>query len=555
MTFGFWEIVQVLGSLAFFIYGMKVMSDGIQRAAGSQMRTILSKMTKNRFLGVFTGFLITALVQSSSATTVMTVSFVNAGLLSLVESAGVMMGANIGTTITGWIVSLLGFKIQLSAYSIPLFAVAVPMLLSSKSKLKYWGEFLLGFAILFLGLSELKEAMPDGNPEAMSWLKEFADLGFGSRIIFVIIGAFLTIIIQSSSAAMAFTLALVAEGWLTLDIAAAMVLGENIGTTITAELASLVGNTSAKRSARIHSMFNIIGVCWMLVLLPVCLPLVEQFMIAVFGSTDAPITLAAFHTFFNITNVILLLGFVPFLVKAAIWSVKGNAEEEEEDFRLKFIASGTRTPELATVELQKEAAHFGEVVSRMSAFTKSLINTTDEKEHRKILKRIEKYESISDRMEEEITEYVTRLADKQLTNKTSVILRSVLNICNDLERIGDIYYQISKTLEMKFEQRSYFTPKQRKNINELCDKIDEAFLIMVENLSKPNYDNVSKAKAVLAENEINKWRDQLRDEHFDKLGSPEYNVKSAMIYTNIFQSLEKVGDHIINISEAIKGEI
>ncbi len=557
MEFGLWQILEILGSLAFFIYGMKLMSDGVQRAAGSQMRNILRTMTKNRFLGVFTGFLITALVQSSSATTVMTVSFVNAGLLSLVESAGVMMGANIGTTITGWIISLLGFKIKLDAYSIPLFAIAVPMLMSNRGKLKYWGEFLLGFAILFMGLSLLKDSVPDlkGNPEALSWLTSFANWGFLSRLAFVLVGAMVTIIIQSSSAAMAITLTMVAQGWLPLDVAAAMILGENIGTTITAELASLVGNTAAKRSARIHSLFNIIGVSWMVILLPIFLPFVERFMALAFGTSDAPLTLAAFHTFFNLTNVIVLLGFVPFLVKAAMWSVKGNEDDEDEEFKLKFISSSGRSPELATVELQKEAGHFGEIVAKMSEFTRELINTPELKKQKKMLKKLKRYEKISDQMEIEMTEFITNLANQELTPKTSLRLRSLLNICNDLERIGDIYYQISKTLELKNEEKAYFIPEQRENINLLCDKIDAAFDLMVKNLNTPSYDDITTKKAELLEKEINVFRDKLRDEHLTNLSNPEYNVKSGMIYNNIFHDLEKVGDHIMNVSESVAGKI
>lgn len=558
MEFGPWELFQILGSLAFFIFGMKMMSDGIQRAAGSQMRNILRTMTKNRFLGVFTGFLITALLQSSSATTVMTVSFVNAGLLSLVESAGVMMGANIGTTITGWIISLLGFKIKLAAYSIPLFAIAIPMYFSNKGKLKYWGEFLIGFAILFMGLSLLKKSVPDlkGNPEALAWLTSFANWGFLSRVAFVLIGALVTVIIQSSSAAMAVTLTMVAQGWLPLDVAAAMILGENIGTTITAELASIVGNTSAKRSARIHSMFNIIGVVWMVILLPYLLPLVQGFMQNFFGTSDAPMTLAAFHTFFNVSNVILLLGFVPWLVKAAIWSVPGNEDDDADEFRLKFIGSTTtRTPELATVELQKELGHFGEVVSRMSGFSRELINATEVKKQKKMHKKLHKYEKISDQMEIEITEYVTKLANQELTPKTSMRLRSAINVCNDLERIGDIYFQISKTIEMKNEEKVYFLPHQRENLNLLSDKIDAAFNEMVKNLETPSYDDVSKIKADALEKDINKYRNTLRNEHLSKLGKEEYNVKSGMVYNNIFHALEKVGDHIVNVTESVVGEI
>ncbi len=571
MEFGFWDILQILGALAFFIYGMKLMSEGIQRAAGSQLRNILRSMTKNRFLGVFTGFLITALVQSSSATTVMTVSFVNAGLLSLVESAGVMMGANIGTTVTGWIIALLGFKVKLSAYSIPLLALGVPLHFSSKGKRKYWGEFLIGFAILFLGLSYLKNAVPDiGGSGALEWIKSFSQYGILSRIFFVFVGALVTIIVQSSSAAMAITLTLVYAGWLPLEVAAAMVLGENIGTTITAELASVVGNTNAKRSARIHSMFNIIGVTWMVFLLPwamdIITTIVENFT-HIFESnakiktkdlSEANIMntykLAAFHTLFNITNVILLIGFVPWLVKAAIWSVKGS-DEDKDDFSLKFIGTASKTPELAILELQKESGHFGEVTARMSEFTRNLINTVEPKGQKKMLKKIKKYEKITDRMEEEMTEYVTKIGNREVTPSTSQSLRSVINICNDLERIGDVYFQISKTIELKNEENTYFTQKQRDNLNAMSDLVDDAFNTMVENLNNPNYANVTKDVAKQKEKAINAFRNELRDEHLTNLGKDDYNVKSAMIYNNIFHALERVGDHIINVTEAVIGEI
>ncbi len=562
MEFGFWDIVQILGALAFFVYGMKIMSDGIQRAAGSQLRNILRSMTKNRFLGVFTGFLITALVQSSSATTVMTVSFVNAGLLSLVESAGVMMGANIGTTITGWLVSILGFKVKLAHYSIPLFALAVPMILAGRGKIKYWGEFLLGFSILFLGLSYLKGAVPDlkGNAEVLDFLAGFTGWGILSRILFVMIGALVTVIVQSSSAAMAITLTMCAQGWLPFEVAAAMILGENIGTTITAELASMVGNTNAKRSARIHSMFNIIGVTWMVILLPFFLPLLANFTESMgmgdpYSSEGMPIGLSAFHTAFNLLNVIMLLGFVPFLVKAAIWSVPMKEDEDENEGKLKFIGAGIRTPELATIELQKEAAHFGEITARMSGFAKILINSTDAKEQKKMLKKLKKYEKITDRLEIEITEYMSKLSSRENTPKTSLRLRSILNICNDLERIGDIYFQISKTIERKIEDQDYFLPEQRDNLNKMIDTVDEAFAIMVKNLNSPSYDDVSQDEAKAAEKAINAMRNKLRDHNNERIGNEDYNSKTAMIYNNVFSSLERAGDHIINVSEAITGEI
>ncbi len=563
MEFGFWDIIQIVGALAFFVYGMKLMSDGIQRAAGSQLRNILRTMTKNRYLGVFTGFLITALVQSSSATTVMTVSFVNAGLLTLVESAGVMMGANIGTTITGWLISVLGFKVKLAHYSIPLFAIGVPMLFTNRGKLRYWGQFIVGFAILFMGLSELKGAVPDikSNPEVLDFLKSFTEWGFFSRVFFVFVGAIVTIVVQSSSAAMAITLTMCANGLLPFDVAAAMILGENIGTTITAELASLVGNTNAKRSARIHSMFNIIGVTWMVILMPVLLPILSNFMQSAFGLGDPfsdpnamPLALSGFHTAFNLTNVLVLLAFVPWLVKAATWSIK-DKEEEDDDAKLKFISTASLTPELATIELQKEASHYGKIVSRMSGFLNNLINSPKEKKQMKMLKKLKKYEEITDDMEIQITEYVTKLADREITHKTSAKLRAILNICNDLERIGDIYYQMSKTIEQKMEDKSYFLPEQRDNLNGMIELTDKAFAEMISNLSTPSYDKVSINKAIEIEEELNTYRNKLRDHNLGRLGDEDYNVNSAMIYNNLFSSLEKVGDHIMNVNESVAGQI
>ncbi len=570
MEFGFWDAINILGALAFFIFGMKMMSEGIQRAAGSALRSILRSMTKNRFLGVLTGFIITALVQSSSATTVMTVSFVNAGILSLVESAGVMMGANIGTTVTGWIIAILGFKVKLSAYSIPLFAVGVPMLFSKVGNRKYWGEFLIGFAILFLGLSYLKNAVPDLGGEAMAWIKGLSQYGIFSRIFFVFVGAMITVIVQSSSAAMAVTLTLVYAGWLPLDVAAAMVLGENIGTTITAELASIIGNVHAKRSARIHSMFNIIGVCWMVMLLPWVIDFLTVFVenfTNIFESNAKLKTadlneaqrmntyiLAAFHTTFNIINVALLIGFVPWLIKAAVWSVKAKNNDDEE-VRLKFIDASQRTPELATVELQKETAHFGEVTSRMSEYARILLNSTDEKEQVEMYKKLRKYEDITDKMEVEITEYITKLSNQEMTPKTSIRLRSFMNICNDLERIGDIYFQMYKTLEYKNEKKLYFTPNQRNGLNELMDLVDEAFGIALANLSTSSFDDVTVTSASEKERDINRFRDKLRKQNLERINDKDYNANSSLIFTNMFSSLEKVGDHLINISEAVTGEI
>ncbi len=564
MEFGFWDMAQILGALAFFIYGMKIMSDGIQRAAGSQLRNILRSMTKNRFLGIFTGFLITALLQSSSATTVMAVSFVNAGLLSLVESAGVLMGANIGTTITGWIVSILGFKVKLNAISIPLFAIGFPMTFIERGKIRYWGEFILGFAILFMGLGFLKANVPDlkGSPEVLDFLANFTDWGILSTVFFVLVGTVITVIVQSSSAAMAITLTMCANGWLPFEVAAAMILGENIGTTITANIAATVGNREAKRAARIHTIFNVSGVIWMIFLMPVFLKSLTsgvQYFSPGFdpfnNPDDMPIGLSSFHTAFNILNVVLLVGFIPWLVKLAQWWVQGTTEDEEDDGKLKFISTAVLTPELATIELQKEAAHFGKITARMSGFTKKLVNSTDAKEQKKMLKKLKKYEKITDRLEIEITDYMTKLTNQKITKKTSLVLRSILNICNDLERIGDIYFQISKSLERKIEEKAYFLPEQRKNINDMIAVVDKAFAIMVKNLNAPSYDTVTKEEAAAAEKEINAMRNKLREHNNGRIGNEDYNSKTAMIYNNVFSSMERAGDHIINVTESITGEI
>lgn len=489
MDFGIGSIIQIFGSLAFFIFGMKMMSEGIQRAAGSQLRGFLGNMTKNRVLGVFTGFLITALVQSSSATTVMTVSFVNAGLLSLLESAGVMMGANIGTTITGWLVSFLGFKVKLSAYSIPLFAIGVPMLFMNKGKVKYWGEFIVGFAILFLGLSALKGSVPDikHNPEVLEWLKSFSNSGIWSRLFFVLVGTILTIVVQSSSAAMAITLTMCAQGWLPFEVSAAMILGENIGTTITAELASIVGNTAAKRSARIHSLFNVIGVTWMVIVLPLFLPVLSSFMMSI-GFEDPTskegmaLGLSAFHTSFNMLNVLIMIGFVPWLVKVATKTVKEKLDEDESNSRLQFISGNIITPELATIELQKETAHFGKVTSKMNGFLEALIQEKDEK-------------------------------------------------------------------------KIYFMPEQRQNLLEMIALVSEGFEEMVTNLQVADYASVTKEKAREIEDRINVKRNEMRTRNQDQLGEAGYPVEAAMTYNTIFSSLERVGDHLINVTESVVGEI
>jgi len=564
MEFGFIDVLKLVGALGFFIFGMKIMSEGIQKAAGSSLRKILSTMTKNRFLGVLTGFIVTCLVQSSSASTVMAVSFVNAGLLSLVESAGIMLGANIGTTITGWLVAVLGFKVKIAAMALPLLAIGVPMLFMKRNKIKYIGEFIVGFAILFWGLSELKHAVPDvkNNPEVLNFLGGFADMGLLSNLFFILVGTLLTIVVQSSSASMALTQTLCLSGVIPFEVAAAMILGENIGTTITAELASLPANVHAKRAARIHSMFNIVGVTWMVLLISFSPILDGVNYIAqnwfgfadVYTSEGAPGGLAIFHSTFNVINVIIMIWFVPQLVKIATKSVKSKGEMDEE-YHLEYISSGIMsTPELAILEAKKEIAKFGSLVQRMNGFVKELLTEQDKKKVSKLLAKIKKYEDITDRIEAEIADYLAKISESEMSEQSSIRIRGMLSIGGDLERIGDIYYQISKTLERKIESKVWFTPEQRKNIQDMFELVEACLSNMNTNLNL-NSSDVSIEKANELEAVLNNFRKTIRKDHFKSVEKGEYNFQSATFYSDLFNSLEKVGDHTINVTEGIVGEV
>jgi len=564
MEFGIVDALTLIGALGFFIYGMKIMSEGIQKAAGSSLRRILSMMTKNRYLGVLTGFLVTCLVQSSSASTVMAVSFVNAGLLSLVESAGIMLGANIGTTITGWLVAVLGFKVKIAAMALPLLAIGVPMLFMKKNKVKYIGEFIVGFAILFWGLSELKHAVPDvkSNPEVLNFLGAYADMGILSNLFFILVGTILTIVVQSSSASMALTQTLCFSGVIPFEVAAAMILGENIGTTITAELASLAGNVHAKRSARIHSMFNIVGVTWAVLLISFTPILhgIGGIAESWFGFPDpytaegAPMGLAIFHTAFNLLNVLIMIWFVPQLVKLATKSVKSKGDADEE-YHLDHINTGIMsTPELSLLEAKKEIAKFGVRVQKMNGMIKDLLTEQDKKKTSKLLARVKKYEEITDRMEADVADYLAKVSENEMSERSSIRVRGMLSIIGDLERMGDIYYQMSKAVERKMEDKIWFTPEQRKNIIDMFEMTEKSLDNMNENLNK-NSTEVTIEKALEHERTINNYRKSIRKEHFKSVEKGEYNFKSATVYSNLFNSLEKIGDHTINVTEGIIGEM
>ncbi len=558
---GVFKLLVLIGSLALFIYGMKVMSEGLQKAAGNRLRAMLGSITSNRFKGVLSGFGITSIVQSSSVTTVMTVSFVNAGLMTLKQSAGVMMGANIGTTITAWLVVILGFKLSISNYALVILAFAGPLLFIRSNKAKAWAMALFGFSILFLGLSFLKNAVPDLGADSpiVSFFHDFSDARYGP-FMFVLLGAFVTIVIQSSSAAMALTLTMVHNGLIPFDVACAMVLGENIGTTITAELASLIANVHAKRSARIHSMFNVVGVTWMLLIFPWALDGLESlvgwlqgtpFSVENKGMSETGIAL--FHTLFNLLNVLLLIWFVPQLVNLAIKTVKSRGDEDEQ-FRLEFIGGPIQTPELSILEARKEIGKFAKLTKRMSKIAQDLLAAQDTKSRNKLHNKLAKYEEITDRLEIEIANFLAKVSEGSMSEELSNRVRGFLSISNDLERIGDVFYQFSKTIERKNDNKLWFNQEQRNNLGTMFKKLDAAFDIMSENIAAPEGTG-SLNKAVEAERDINSFRNQLKKQHLASIGKEGFNPESGMIYNNLFSSLERIGDHIINVSEATKGEI
>ncbi|MEP1305246.1 MAG: Na/Pi cotransporter family protein [Balneola sp.] len=561
MEFGLLGFLNLIGSLGFFIYGMKVMSEGIQKVAGTKMRQILRSMTSNRFKGVLTGFALTALVQSSSATTVLVVSFVNAGLLALVESIGVIMGANIGTTITAWLISIIGFKVKIANYALPIIAIGFPLLFMSKSKTKSWAEVLIGFALLFIGLSYLKESVPDlkANPEILEFLAQYTDLGFLSTLLFVGIGTILTVTVQSSSAAMALTLVMANNGWIPFDLAAAMVLGENIGTTITANLAALVANIHAKRAAAAHFIFNIFGVVWVILLMPFMLDFIDAYMTSNYDASpfndpeSIPIALSIFHTVFNVLNTLFLIGFVGFIAKTVIRMIPSKGEDDEE-FHLEYIGTGMmQTAELSLEEATKETAKFGEITSRMSEFLRELIETEKPKRQKKLLKKIKKYEEITDRIDDELANYLMKVSEGSLSDESTRKVSHLLNISNNLETIGDIYFQMSRDLEKFFEGDIIFNSEQKAGVFSILDEIDKAFEIMNANLSE-DYENVAIEPAYEQETRINKQKKALQKKHTKRIETKMYNVNSDSVYKDLFFACEKIGDHIINVSEAVTGQ-
>lgn len=565
MEFGLLNILELIGALGFFIYGMKEMSEGIQKVAGSKMREILRVMTSNRFLGVFTGFLVTALVQSSSASTVMIVSFVNAGLLSLVESIGVIMGANIGTTITAWLISILGFKVKISALALPIIAIGFPMMFSSRTVFKSWAQVFIGFALLFMGLDALKHAVPDlkSNPEILAFLSNYADMGYFSTLIFIGVGTILTLVVQSSSAAMALTLVMCFEGWIPFELAAAMVLGENIGTTITANLAALVGNVHAKRAAGAHFVFNIFGVLWMILAFPFFLQGIGWFMNtymgmhpfsedALYNSEHIPIALSIFHSTFNILNVILLIGFVPFIAKTVERLIKSKGDDE--DFTLEFIGRGlVQTPEISLAEAENEVAKFAALNVKGVAKISDLIDEKESKVQKKLIDKIKDYEDHSDVIELKVAEFLMKLSKSQLSGDASKRIQSLLSVVNHMESIADIYYQMSKSVERKIEKKIWFEENHREDLRSMRGLIDESMSIMIGDINK-SPSEISLDKAIELEQKINLKRNKLRTKNFKNIEKGEVNLETGLIFMDLVSGYEKIADNVIHISQALRGD-
>lgn len=555
------DILTIVGSLGMFLLGMKMMSEALQNVAGDSLSSILSKMTTNRFAGVFTGLFITAIIQSSSATTVMVVSFVNAGLLPLAKSVGVILGANIGTTITAWIITLFGFKVKISVLALPLIGIAFPIMLS-KSRFKAWAEVVLGFSILFIGLDFLKSNVPDikSNPQVLEFITNFNDLGYGSVFIFVFIGMILTMIIQSSSAVVALTIVMCYQGWLSFELAASMVLGDNIGTTITANISAIVANRTAKQAALIHLIFNVLGV---LIFLPFLFPILKivNSVSMSFGNESAylavqgiPVALSIFHSFFNIFNTTLFIWFVPQLVRVAETLLPLKSDEDEV-FQLQYIKFGLlSTSELSLVQAKKEVTEFGEKVEKMMGFVLTLFDDKKEKKAGKVLKKIKKYEELTDRFEVEISEYLKKIAPNNLSKRSAIEIHAILRIIDNLESIGDICYQIAQFHERRVDAKTKISPKVDGKLQSIILLVLSALREMNNNL-KINYHQVDISEAEELENKINVMRDTLRKQNLIAIREGKHDFSTANYYKGIFNRVERIGDYVYDVSCAMAQEL
>ena len=555
MEYSFYDFLKLIGSLGLFLYGMKIMSEGLQKVAGDRLRSILTAMTTNRVTGVLTGVLITALIQSSSATTVMVVSFVNAGLLTLAESISVIMGANIGTTVTAWIISIFGLKVDMAAFALPLLAIALPLIFSGKSNRKSIGEFIFGFSFLFMGLSYLKANAPDlnANPEMLAFVQNYTDMGFFSILLFLFIGTILTMIVQASAATMAITLIMCANGWISLELGAALVLGENIGTTITANLAALTANTQAKRAALAHFVFNVFGVIWVLIIFHPFMQMVNWVVDTFFQSSDPEVAisykLSAFHSIFNICNVCILIWGVKLIERTVCALI--HPKEEDEEPRLRFITGGMlSTAELSILQARKEIHLFAERTHRMFGMVQDLLHTEKDDDFNKLFSRIEKYENISDNMELEIANYLNQVSEGRLSSESKLQIRAMLREVTEIESIGDSCYNLARTINRKRQTNQDFTEKQYEHIHFMMKLTNDALAQMIVVVEKPEHQSIDINKSFNIENEINNYRNQLKNQNILDVNNKEYDYQMGVYYMDIIAECEKLGDYVVNVVEA-----
>ena len=592
------NVLSVLGGLAMFLYGMALMSEGLQKSAGDRLRSFMAKMTSNGFKRILTGTAVTALVQSSSATTIMVVSFVNAGLLTLGNAIGVIMGANIGTTLTAWVTSL-GFSVNIALFAVPMMAFGFVMHSSKKSTMKNIGQFLMGFAVMYVGLTFMKDCAnavigPEGQyaDQMQTFFGSINDFGFGSIILFLVAGAILTIVLQASSATMAITMLLAASGLINFELAVAMVLGENIGTTITANIAAAVANTSAKRAARAHTIFNIIGVIWVLCLFYVIVPLICKIMTAL-GWVDptsaseflkinadntarlaadpsrrdlviaSPETIAMWknsllygiamlHTLFNVTNTLVLIWFTPLIEKAVCWLVK-EPKGEQEVFRLKYISGGPlSTAELSLNEAQQEIVHFAEICRNGFGYIREGINEQDPEKFDKINDKLIKYEEITDRIEYEIASYLNEVSKNEISEEAKERIKAMYKIIGEMESLGDSGESIGRILKRKNVHEKAFDKPLLDRLNKMMDLVQKGYDVMIENLKNDNLKDITNAEN--CEYNINECRNHLREEHIVNIENNSYNYLTGVYYVDVLSELEKIGDFLINISQAAKGK-
>ena len=570
---GILQIFTLLGALGMFLYGMNMMSSGLQKAAGDRLRGFLSSMTSNPFKRVLTGLGITAVIQSSSATTVMVVSFVNAGLLTLVQAIGVIMGANIGTTITAWMVAWLGFKADISILAVPLMLIGFILSISKKNQRRNIGELVVGFSLLFLGLSFMKESVPDlkQTPEVLEFVKTWSGFGFWSVLIFLGFGSVLTLVLQSSSATMAITLIMLSMGWIPFPMACAMVLGENIGTTITANIAASVGNPSAKRAALSHTIFNVFGVIWALILFKPFLSLVGSITSVIFGipnpaaegfavsdptgpeSTSALYGLSMLHTLFNTINTLILIWFTGLIEKIVCKVIKEPANKEENKFRLKYIEAGPlATPELATEQAFNEIIHFAQISKNGLGYARAAINETDPDKFEELRGKLVKYEEISDRIEYEIATFLNAVSAEEISERTSHMIKAMYKIIGELESLGDSGESISRILSRRNIHNKTFDAETIKKLNAMVDLVDNTYDVMIQNLRlafEGKLEEISNAYA--AEDRINNLRNNLRDEEIESIEGDRKNYQTSVYYMDIVSELETMGDFMINISQTL----